>query len=203
MSESDDSQRRDRNRVRRTIVIWRDDHIGDPIGIAWLASPETAGDAIVDRLRDYLGPRVRVAKAEISREKIEVEIESRGWHEEAARLAAAARDLQEKGAKRNALSMYREALQLDSLNADAMAGLGIILAQLENDKEALDALKHAREFGAGGIDIVLAMMQCAIRLGRLGAAAQYAQEALRLEPRNLAARRAMKSLTAATPASRR
>ncbi|MGO9451423.1 MAG: hypothetical protein ACLQDV_10340 [Candidatus Binataceae bacterium] len=203
MSESDDSRRRDRNRVRRTIVIWRDDHIGDPIGIAWLASPETAGDAIIDRLRDYLGPRVRVAKAEISRDKIEVEIESRGWHEEAARLAAAARDLQEKGAKRNALSMYREALQLDSLNADAMAGLGIILAQLENDKEALDALKHAREFGAGGIDIVLAMMQCAIRLGRLGAAAQYAQEALRLEPRNLAARRAMKSLTAATPASRR
>ncbi|HKN00217.1 MAG TPA: hypothetical protein VJX23_06845 [Candidatus Binataceae bacterium] len=203
MSESDDSRRRDRNRFRQTIVIRRDDHIGDPIGIAWLASPETAGDAIVERLRDYLGRRVRIAKAEISRDKIEVEIESRGWHEEATRLAAAARDLQEKGAKRNALSMYREALQLDSLNADAMAGLGIILAQLENDKEALDALKHAREFGADGIEIALTMMQCAIRLGRLGAATQYAQEALRLEPRNLAARRAMKTLTAAAPASRR
>jgi uncharacterized membrane-anchored protein len=39
---------------------------------------------------------------------------------------------------------------------------------------------------------MLAMMQCAQRLGRATAAAHYAEEALRLEPRNLTARRALK-----------
>ncbi len=195
MSESDASERPGRRRERRqTITIRREDHIGDPIGIAWLAPDESVGDVVIGRLRDYLGHRVKIAKAEISRDKIEVEVESRGWREEAARLAAAARDLHQKGAKRNALSMCREALELDSLNPGAMTTLGIILADLERDKEALDALKHAREFGAGGIEVILAMMRCALRLERVGPAVQYANEALRLEPRNLEARRTLKAI---------
>jgi Flp pilus assembly protein TadD len=140
------------------------------------------------------GRRVRIFKAEISRDKIEVELEGRGWPDEASRLARAARDLYEKGARRNALSMCREALELDSLNVDAMTTLGVILTRLERDKEALDALKHAREFGAQEIEVTLAMAECALRLGRLGTAAQYAHEALRLDPRNLAARRILKAL---------
>jgi len=194
MSESEPPRRPPRRRGLHRLIIRRDDHVGDPIGIAWLASAETSGDVIIERLRDYLGPRVKVAKAEISRERIEVELECRGWPEEGSRLAAAARDLFNKGARKNALSMCREALELDPLNADAMATLGLILAAMARDREALDALKHAREFGAGGIEVMLAMMQCAQRLGRATAAAHYAEEALRLEPRNLTARRALKDI---------
>ena len=193
MNESDPSARRGRN--LQTLTIRREDHVGDPIAIAWLAPAETVSDTIIERLRDYLGPRVRIVKAEISRDVIEVEVETRGWTDEATRLARAARDLFQKGGKRNALSMCQEALAMDSLNADAMIAKGIILADLERDQEALDAFKHAREFGASGIEVMLAMMHCAVRLGRLGSAAQYAEEVLRLDPRNLEARRNLKAMS--------
>lgn len=192
MSESE--PRPHRRHILRKLVIRREDHVGDPIAIAWLAPPETVGDAVIDRLRDYLGPRVRIAKAEISRDTIEVEVESRGWSDEAIRLAAAARDLHLKGARRNALSMCREAIELDPLNDQAWSTLGLILTDLEQDKEALDAFKHAREYGGSGIQVILAMLQCALRLERFAAAASYAQEALQADPKNLAARRALKAI---------
>jgi tetratricopeptide (TPR) repeat protein len=194
MSESERSSRSKRYHERQTIVIRRADHVGDPISIAWLVSAETLGDAIVGRLRDYLGRRVRIEKAEISRDTIEVQVEVRRWREEAIRLARAARDLSEKGAKRGALAMCREALELDSLSVEAMAAMGTILAALGRDEEALEAFQHAREFGAEGITILLAMLACAIRLGWLRTAERYAQEALRLDPRNHEAREALHSI---------
>jgi Flp pilus assembly protein TadD len=162
-------------------------------------APEAVGDALIDRLRDYLGPRVRVIKAEISRDALEVELESLGWRDEATRLAKAARDLYQKGARRNALSMCAEALALDSLNAEAMTTRGMILEGLERYEEALDAYTHAREFessgiGSSGIEVMLAMTRCALRLSRMGTALQYVHEALRIDPRNSEARRALRSI---------
>lgn len=194
MSESEPASRQKRYRECQTLVIRRQDHVGDPISIAWLVPAETRGDAIVGRLRDYLGRRVRIKKAEISRDTIEVQVELRRWREEASRLARAARDLSEKGARRGALSMCREALELDSLSAEAMTAMGTILASLGRDQEALDAFQHAREFGAEGVTILLAMLDCAIRLSWLRTAERYAQEALRLDPRNLQAREALHSI---------
>lgn len=194
MSESEPASRLKRYRERQTLVIRREDHVGDPISIAWLVPAETLGDAIVGRLHDYLGRRIRIKQAEISRDTIEVQVEVRRWREEANRLAKAARDLSEKGAKRGALSMCREALELDSLSGEAMNALGTILAALGRDEEALDAFQHAREFGAEGVTIPLAMLDCAIRLGWLGPAERYAREALRLDPSNLQAREALHSI---------
>jgi tetratricopeptide (TPR) repeat protein len=194
MSESDRASRQKRRRERQTVVIRREDHVGDPISIAWLVPAETLGDAIVGRLHDYLGRRVRIKKAEISRDTIEVQVEVQGWREEANRLASAARDLSEKGAKRGALAMCREALELDSLSVEAMTAMGTILAALGKDEEALDAFQHAREFGDEGVSVVLAMLEGAIRLGWLASAERYAQEALRLDPENLQARDALHSI---------
>ena len=194
MSESEPASRPKPYRERRTLVIRREDHVGDPISIAWLVPVETLGDAIVARLHDYLGRRVRIKKAEISRDTIEVEVEVRGWREEANRLARAARDLSEKGARRGALAMCREALELDSLSVEAMTAMGTILVALGKDDEALGAFQHAREFGAGGVSILLTMLDCAIRLGWLVSAERYATEALRLDPGNLRARDALHSI---------
>jgi tetratricopeptide (TPR) repeat protein len=181
-------------RARRSLVIRRNDHVGDPIGMAFLESPETDGDAVLARLREYLGDKLKLVKAEVSHGEITVEVESRGWTEEGARMAAAARDLYQKGARRGALSMYRDALELDPLNAEAILGLGFALAEQEKFAEAFAALKRAREFGADGIELLIAMGRCAVGLERGANAIAYYEEALKIEPRNFVARRALRAL---------
>ncbi len=183
------------NRRQRTLVIRRDDHIGDALGLVFLESPETAAETIIERLRSYLGPRVKILRAEISRDQIEVESEARGWTEESARMAAAARDLFLKGGRRGALAMFEEAVALDPLCADTMAAYGLSLVEQEADAEGLQALKRARELGATRVvEVLLAMARAAARLERRGAAIGYLEAVLELEPRNFAARRAMKAL---------
>ena len=181
-------------RARRSLVIRRIDHIGDPVGLAFLESPETNGDAVLERIREYLGDKLKLVKAEVSHDEITVEVESRGWTEEAARMAAAARDLYAKGAKRGALAMYRDALELDPLNAEATVRLGFALAEQRKFAEAFAALKRAREFGAEGIELLIAMGQCATGLERGASAVAYYKAALKLEPRNFVARRALHAL---------
>jgi len=180
--------------ARRSLVIRRNDHIGDPVGLAFLESPETNGDAVLERLREYLGDKLKLVKAEVSHGEITVEVESRGWAEEGARMAAAARDLYQKGARRAALSMYRDALELDPLNAEAILRLGFALAEQEKFAEAFAALKRAREFGADGVELLIAMGRCAAGLERGANAVAYYEEALKIEPRNFVARRALHAL---------
>ncbi|HWJ41514.1 MAG TPA: tetratricopeptide repeat protein [Candidatus Limnocylindrales bacterium] len=202
MSASDKPPSPRKARTRRSLVIRRIDHVGDPVGLAFLESPETDGDAVLERLREYLGDKLRLVKAEVSHTEITVEVESRGWVEEGTRMALLARDLYQKGAKRSALSMYRDALDLDPLNAEAMLRLGLVLAEQNKFAEALIALKHAREFGAAGVELLIAMGQCAAALDRTATAIAYFEEALKIEPRNFVARRALSALghKPATPA---
>lgn len=164
------------------------------MGLAFLESPETNGDAVLERIREYLGDKLKLVKAEVSHDEITVEVEARGWTEEAARMAAAARDLYAKGAKRGALAMYRDALELDPLNAEANVRLGFALAEQRKFAEAFAALKRAREFGAEGIELLIAMGQCATGLERGASAVAYYEAALKLEPRNFVARRALHAL---------
>ena len=109
-------------------------------------------------------------------------------------MAAAARDLYQKGARRAALSMYRDAVELDPLNAEAILRLGLVLAEQEKFAEAFAALKRAREVGADGVDLLIAMGRCAVGLERGANAVSYYEEALRIEPRNFVARRALRAL---------
>jgi tetratricopeptide (TPR) repeat protein len=194
MSASDQQAPPRKPRGRRSLVIRRIDHVGDPVGLAFLESPETNGDAVLERLREYLGEKLKLVKAEVSHGEITVEVESRGWPEEGARMAAAARDLYEKGARRSALSTYRDALDLDPLNAEAIMRLGLALAEQEKFAEAFAALKRAREFGAVGVELLLALGQCAAALDRTLTAVAYYEEVLKLAPRNFVARRALSAL---------
>ena len=194
MSASDKPPPSRKSRARRSLVIRRVDHVGDPVGLAFLESPETDGDVVLDRIREYLGDKLRLVKAEVSHTEITVEVESRGWVEEGTRMASVARDLYEKGARRSALSMYRDALDLDPMNAEAMLRLGLAFAEQEKFADALTALKHAREFGAAGAEIFVAMGRSAAALDRVATAIAYYEEALKLEPRNFIARRALGAL---------
>ncbi len=181
-------------RARRSLVIRRIDHVGDPLGLAFLESPETHGDAVLERIREYLGDKLKLVKAEVSRTEITVEVESRGWPEEGARMASLARELYEKGARRSAIAMYRDALELDPLNAEAMLRFGLALAERQKFADALTALKRARVFGAAGVELLIAMGRCAAGLERSATAIAYYEEALKLEPRNFVARRALSAL---------
>jgi tetratricopeptide (TPR) repeat protein len=203
MSASDKQAPPRRSRARRSLVIRRIDHVGDPVGLAFLESPETNGDAVLDRVREYLGDKLKLVKAEVSHHEITVEIEFRGWTEEGTRMASVARDLYEKGARRSALSMYRDALDLDPLNAEAMLRLGLAFAEQQKFADALTALKHAREFGAGGVELLVAMGQCATGLERSATAIAYYEEALKLEPRNFIARSALRALGHKPPTPRK
>jgi tetratricopeptide (TPR) repeat protein len=203
MSASDRQAPPRRSRARRSLVIRRIDHVGDPVGLAFLESPETNGDAVLDRVREYLGDKLKLVKAEVSHHEITVEIEFRGWTEEGTRMASVARDLYEKGARRSALSMYRDALDLDPLNAEAMLRLGLAFAEQQKFADALTALKHAREFGACGVELLVAMGQCATGLERSATAIAYYEEALKLEPRNFIARSALRALGHKPPTPRK
>jgi tetratricopeptide (TPR) repeat protein len=194
MSAADKSPLPRKTRVRRSLVIRRVDHVGDPVGLAFLESPETNGDAVLERLREYLGSKLKVVKADVAHGEITVEVESRRWTEEGARMAAVARELYEKGARRSALAMYRDALDLDPLNAEAMLRLGLAFAEQQKFADALGALKRAREFGAGGVELLIAMGRCAAGSDRSANAIAYYEEALKLEPRNFVARRALSSM---------
>jgi len=194
MNESERSAPDATTRHRRSLVIRREDHIGDPVGIAFLESAETDGDAVLDRLREYLGAKLKLIKAEVSRDEITVEVESRGWPKEGARMIGAANDLYAKGARRGALQMYRDAVALDPLNTEALLRLGLALIEQDKFAEAFIALKRAREFGATGVEMLNAMGRCAARLDRRASAAGYYQQALKLEPRNFVARSALRAL---------
>jgi tetratricopeptide (TPR) repeat protein len=195
MSESDGKQGGSRVWHRRILVLRRGDHIGDPLGMIFLDDPESVSDPLVEKLREYFGPRVRLLKAEITHDAITVEVESRGWREESNRLANAADDLHKKGARRNALEMYREALVIDPLNGEAMLGLGMALARSDKFSEALTALRRAREFfGKDEVDVLLAMARCAARLQRTATAIDYLETAYDVDPRNFMVRRALRAL---------
>ena len=195
MSESESSSRRGSGNNRRcAVVIRRDDHFGDAIGLAFLEEPETRGDAILARLGDYLGPRVKILRAEVSRAQIEAEVEMRGWSEEAARLAVMARDLLRKGARKGAIGLCHEALRLDPLNAEALRTLGVSLSARGEHEQALDALRRAREAGGDRLDVLLALGQSAMELDRRPSAISYLRAALELDSQNFVARRALAQL---------
>lgn len=183
-------------RVRqiRRIRILRDDHIGDQLGALFFDPAAQQEEAILGRLGEYLGKRVRIVKAEIGNDCAEVEVEVQVWEEEANRLAATACDLLSKGMRRGAQSLLREALELDPLNAAAATGLGTLLADLEQYNEALTVLKLAREAGPESAALMLALGRVCVRTDRTASAITYLERAHELDPSHFGVRRALAEL---------
>ncbi|MGH8011567.1 MAG: tetratricopeptide repeat protein [Candidatus Binataceae bacterium] len=181
-------------RQRRTLIILRDDHIGDAIGAIFLDPAGVGEDTIVARLSEYLGPRVRMLRATVSSERAEVQVELKALVEEANRLAAAAADLRSKGARRNAASLFKEVLELDPLNARAAAGLGTLLADRENYSEALAMLRRARECGGDSVELMHALGRVCLKLERTASAIVYLERAFELDPANFGVRRTLAEL---------
>ena len=183
-----------RIKYRRRVVLLRDDHIGDTVSAIFLdPSPENA-DEIIARLRDYLGERVRVINAELTADRVEVEVEVRAMAEEANRLAAAATDLCRKGVRRNAEALFRQALELDPLNRDARHGLGLLLADLSCYGEALTMLKLARESGPETVDLLYALGRVCMQADRTASAISYLEKGFELDPGHFGVRRALGEL---------
>ena len=177
-----------------SVVIRREDHIGDSLGFIFLEDVGGNQDAILDRLRDYLGPRLRILKAEIGAERIEIEIGGRRFAEEAARMAEAAEGLRRKGASRNATAHFKEALALDPLNVMALRGLGALLAAREDYSGAFGMLCRAREAGGDSAQVLHELGCVTAGMGRIATAVVYLERACELAPDDLAIRRTLADL---------
>jgi tetratricopeptide (TPR) repeat protein len=181
-------------KYRRRLVLLRDDHIGDAVGAIFLDPSADDEDAIIARLGDYLGKRVRIIKAELSAARAEVEVEVRALTEEANRLAAAAADLSGKGGHRNAAELFRRALELDPLNRDACHGLGMSLARINRHNEALAILKLARETGPETVELLHALARVCMQTDRMASAISYLEKGFELDPGHFGVRRALSEL---------
>src|SRR5271157_5478151 len=102
-----------RERIR--VTMWRDDHIGDPVGAIFLG---VVGDATA-RLAAYFGDKIRILKVDLVHNQAHIEVECVRLPDESNRLVATANDLSSKGMPRGARAMFSEALALDPLNPDA------------------------------------------------------------------------------------
>jgi tetratricopeptide (TPR) repeat protein len=195
MSVSDATPRSaSRARAAARLVIRRDDHVGDSLGFIFLEAGGGSDDAIIERLREYLGPRVRILKAEVSPERIEVEVSVRRFAEEGAQLAAAADALSRKGAPRNAQALFKESLELDPLNVAALRGLAALLMRREDWSGALRMLCRAREAGGESAELLHGMGRAAAAMERTAAAVAYLERACELGPDNFAIRRTLADL---------
>jgi tetratricopeptide (TPR) repeat protein len=179
---------------RRRLVILRDDHIGEPLGAIFLEPSIEKQDWTIGLLRHYLGRRVRVLKVDLMAQRAEVDVAVQALSEEADRLVTTARDLKHKGARRNALELLRQSLELDPLNHSAAAELGCLLLEFERYAEALAMLKRARESGPEDAGVLYALGQACLKLDRTASAISYLERAFALAPGHFGVRRALTEL---------
>jgi tetratricopeptide (TPR) repeat protein len=204
-------------RKRSSIVIRSDDHLGDSLGMLFLLEPAQLGDTVIEKLREYLGDKIQVIKAEVSREKIEVEVETVGFRDESDRLVEATAGLRRNRLYRSAEPMLEDALKLDPLNPRAMIAMGEVYQASEKYSEAVAMLIRAREASPNDTADLFAMIgACCLKAGRNAAAIAYLERAVSLDSRQFSARRALIGLgrkpvvaavkrepTDATPAQRK
>jgi tetratricopeptide (TPR) repeat protein len=176
-----------------SIAIRREDHVGDPLGFIFL---EAGGDhdAIIARLREYLGPRVKILKVEVGADHALVEIAACRLAHEAARMAEAAEALRRKGASRSAFAAFNEALALDPLNVLALRGMGAMLSVRDDHSAAFRMFCRAREAGGDTADVLHEMGRAAAAMGRIATALVYLERACELAPDNFAVRRTLAEL---------
>jgi tetratricopeptide (TPR) repeat protein len=177
----------------KVLVIGRDDHIGDRIGAVFLGLE--GGDAeVVRRLREYLGGRIEILKFELKSDRVLVKVGVSQFAEEANRLGAAAADLARKGAPRNAISMFKQALELDPLSGATLYEMGFALLEQKKPAEALYALRRAREIVGDSLELLRGLARACVMTERIPAAVGYLERALELEPNNRVLRRELLAL---------
>jgi tetratricopeptide (TPR) repeat protein len=178
---------------KKILTIARDDHIGDPIGAIFLDLED--GDAeVARRMREYLGAKARILKIDLKHDLALVEVEASPFTEESTRLAAAATDLARKGAPRNAIAMFKQALELDPLNGQAGYDMALLLLNGKKHAEALGALRRAREIVGDNVMLLRALAKVCVAMERIPTAVGYLERALDLEPNSRAVRRELLAL---------
>ena len=149
----------------------------------FLLDPSELGDNVIEKLREYLGDKIQIIKAILSRNKIEVEVERVAHSDESDRLVAAAAGLRRNRLYRSAESMLNDALKLDPLNPRAMIAMGEVYQAVEKYSEAVAMLIRARE--AAGIDtadLFAKIGACCLKAERSAAAIAYLERAVSLDP---------------------
>jgi tetratricopeptide (TPR) repeat protein len=177
----------------KLLTIARDDHIGDPVGAIFL-DLDGGEQEVARRVREYLGGKIHILNLELKRDRALVEVQASPFGDEAARLSEAAADLARKGAPRNAIAMFKQALELDPLSGPALHEMGITLLELKRPSEALPVLRRAREALGDSVELLRTLARVCVALERTPTAVGYLERALEIEPRNRAVRRELMAL---------
>ena len=182
-------------RRRSSVLIRANDHLGDSLGAIFLLEPEQYGDTVIEKLCEYLGEQTQVVKAEVSRDRIEVEVECTVFRTESDRMVETARGLRRNRLYRSAASTLHEALKLDPLNPHALTAMAELLHDSENFSDAIAMLIRAREASDNDTPQTLAMLgACCLKVERTASAIRYFESALALDPRHVGARRSLLAL---------
>ena len=179
---------------RKTLTIRRDDHLDDVIGAAFFESDANAGTTIADCIRNYLGRRITLVRAEVGSRDALVTVEARGFTVESERMLEEAAILWRGGARRSAIATAQQAIDLDPLNADAHVSMGEYLIDHKKPGPALQALKRAREIGGDSAEVLRNMGRACVLLERNASAVVYFKRALIAEPRDFVSLRALAQL---------
>jgi tetratricopeptide (TPR) repeat protein len=178
---------------KKVLTIARDDHIGDPIGAIFLDLD--GGEAeVARRIREYLGTKARILRIDLEHARVTVEVEASLFTQESNRLAAAAADLSRKGAPRNAIAMFQQALELDPLGGQTLYDMGIALLEVKKPAEALAVLRRAREILGDSVALLRTLARVCVAMERVPTAVGYLERALELEPGNRGVRRELLAL---------
>ncbi len=175
-------------RRKLSLIIRSDDHVGEPLGAVFLA-PEELAESLIEKLGEYMGARVKVLKAVLTKDRMEVEVESLELREESDRLVETAARLCKNRLGKSAESALRDALQLDPLNGRAMKMLAEVLMAQDRPADAFGMLVRTREVSGDSADLLAGMAACCIKLGRTASAVKYLKFSLELDPKHFGARR--------------
>ena len=97
-------------RQTRSLIVRSEDHLNDRLGVIFLVGPEEIGDSAIERLGEYFGRGVRIIKAVVARDRIEIEVEASWFPEESNRLVEAGARLRARKLYRSAQSLLKEAI---------------------------------------------------------------------------------------------
>jgi tetratricopeptide (TPR) repeat protein len=174
------------------LLIHLDDHKHDGLGRLFLDPLDERETR--RRLREYLGAKVSVKGAALEGTRLRVRVELPDFQAESDNLVRLARELSSRSRPQAALGQLEEALKIFPLNGTALKGLGRACYGRADYTSAARFFVRANEILREDPEALRALGTISLREGREASAVAYFERAVAANPKDEAARQALKQL---------